>query len=229
MKTIAIVPCKSLSERLPRKNTMRVGGQTLVERAVYVANACDAVVLCSDDEAIIAQGVAMAERVRVRAIPFLLTDELAGKRVQLEDVIETVIARHPADRYVLLQPTSPLRKRRHVASALAMLGEFDSVLSVHEVTKEVYFSGTVSKAGEWTAGRPKGVRMFTNDLPKLVAENGAVYAWTHDTWLKTRDRSGGRCGAMEMSPEDSVDIDTPAELERAQKAWNWDATERHEP
>lgn len=229
MRTLAIVPAKALSERLPRKNTMRVGGQTLVERAVYVANTCDAVVLCSDDEAIIAQGAAMAERVRVRVIPFLLTEELAGKRVQLEDVIEAVIARHPADRYVLLQPTSPLRKRRHVASALALLGEFDSVLSVHEVTKEVYFSGTVSKSGEWTAGRPKGVRMFTNDLPKLVSENGAVYAWTHDTWLKTRDRSGGRCGAMEMSPEDSVDIDTPAELERAQKAWSWDATERHEP
>ena len=228
-RCLAIVPCKSLSERLPKKNMMRVGGQTLVERAVFVAHGLDAVVLASDDEAIIEHGARMAERIRLRAIPFLLGAELAelsGKRVPMEDVIEAVIARYPADRYVLLQPTSPLRKRRHVASALAMLGEFDSVLSVHEVTKEVYFSGRVVD-GVWTSGRPKGVRMFTADLPKLVTENGAIYAWTHDTWIKTRDRSGGRCGAMEMSPEDSVDIDTPQELERAQKAYDWN--ERHEP
>lgn len=234
MKTIAIVPCKSLSERLPKKNMMRVGGQTLVERAVYVAAGCDAVVLCSDDEAIIAHGADMAARLKLRAIPLVLDADLAelsGRRVPMEDVIEAVISRHPADRYVLLQPTSPLRKRRHVASALAILEKTgcDSVVSVHDTTCDVYFAGVCFRdpsdaAGSpmrWRQLRPEGQRLFTNELSKTHSENGAVYAWTHEHWMRTRDRKGGDCRCMEMDPMDAIDINTPHDLERAQKAWDW--------
>jgi CMP-N,N'-diacetyllegionaminic acid synthase len=239
MKTLAIVPCKALSTRLPKKNLMRVGGQTLVERAVFVAHGLDAVVLASDDEQIIEHGTRMAERIRLRAIPFLLTPELAGQRTSLEDVIEAVIARYPADRYVLLQPTSPLRKRRHVASALAILATTgcDSVVSVHDTTCDVYFAGVCFKdpsdaAGSpmrWRQLRPEGQRLFTNDLSKTYSENGACYAWTHAHWGRTRDRKGGDCRCMEMDAMDAIDINTPADLERAQKAWSWDAMERNEP
>lgn len=229
MRTIAIIPCKRTSERLPSKNMMRVGGQTLVERAAFVASGLDLVVLASDAEAIIEQGIRQAERQQTRAVGFPLDEQLAGKRAHLEDVISEVIRRHPADRYVLLQPTSPLRKRRHVHSALAILSKTgcDSVISVHEVTKDVYFSGTIDRDGRWASGRPKGVRLFTSQLPKLVAENGAVYAWTHDCWSKHRDRSGGDCRAMEMDVDDAIDIDTPAELERAQRRFSW-VDDRHE-
>lgn len=226
MKSIAIIPCKRISERLPQKNMMRVGGATLVERAVYVAGACDLIVLASDDPDIIAHGVSFADRHRFNAVGHLLTAELAGKRTHLEDVIDDIRGKHSADRWLMLQPTSPLRKRRHVASALAILEQTgcDSVVSVHEVTKEVYFAGTYDtrglrsdEPGRFTPGRPTNVRMFTNELPKLVCENGAIYAWTDDHWRKTHSRMGGDCRAIEMDADDAIDIDTPAELERAQR------------
>lgn len=245
--SLAIIPCKSLSERLPRKNMMRVGGRTLVERAVYAAQECTAVVIASDDQAILDHGRAFAERVPLQCSTVLLSADHVGKRVHLEDVLADIIARHPARRYVMLQPTSPLRRRRHVASCLAMLDHegCDSVISVHDVTKDVYFAGDLDeRTGRFTPWRTAGAgfldavakfwtgrpadrtsavqcvpnsRRFTNDLGKLVAENGAVYAWTHDHWIKTGSRMGGDMRAMEMDVDDAIDIDTPAEMERAQR------------
>lgn len=226
MRTIVIVPAKAQSERLPGKNTLRVGSHTLVEHAIAAAKGVGLVVVASDSEAILRRACDFAQLANIEAVPHVLSAELVGKRVPMEDVIEDVIRLRPADRYVLLQPTSPLRRRRHVASALAILERTgcDSVLSVHEVTKEVYFSGTLDRDGRFTSGRPPNVRMFTNDLPKLVTENGAIYAWTHDHWRKTHSRMGGDCRAMEMLPEDAIDIDTPAELERAQRWFGGEVT-----
>lgn len=247
MRTTAIVPAKALSERLPNKNSMRVGGRTLVERAVYCADGADVVVIATDDAEHERAALAMAESIGVRAAVLRLTPELTAKRAHLEDVISEVVARWPADRYVLLQPTSPLRQRRHVKSALAILQRSgcDSVVSVHEVTKDVYFAGELMEdsgrffpwrmaagdglhhaadgffrgtMGAWGLD-PATARRFTNDLRKLVAENGAVYAWTHDHWRRTGSRMGGDMRAMEMDVSDSVDIDTPSELERAQRGF----------
>lgn len=217
---LAIIPAKRLSQRLPEKNMKRVGGRTLVERAIHSATSCDAVAVCSDSPAILEHAQRFCEAMRLRFIQVPLTEELTGKTVHLEAVIEHVIGLHPARAYVLLQPTSPLRQRRHVASALAILERTgcDSVLSVHEVTKDVYFAGTADESGRWTPHRPKGERVFTHELSKVVAENGAVYAWTHECWQTYRDRSGGDCRIMEMDVDAAVDIDTPAELDRAQRA-----------
>lgn len=246
MKTTVIVPAKTLSERLPNKNAMRVGGRTLVERAVYCGQDADVVVIATDDAEHERAGLAMAESIGVRGAVLRLTPELTAKRAHLEDVISEVVARWPADRYVLLQPTSPLRQRRHVKSALAILEKSgcDSVVSVHEVTKDVYFAGDLDErtgrfcpwrlcrgrhlyaaaesfftgtAAAYAPSDDNKNRRFTNDLSKLVAENGAVYAWTHDHWRRTGSRMGGDMRAMEMDVSDSVDIDTPAELERAQR------------
>lgn len=224
MTTHAIIPCKSKSERLPNKNRMRVGGRTLTERAVWAAQGCDLAVVCSDDPGIIEEAQAMARMIGVEAVGLLLPEDLVGKRTHLEGVIDEVAKAYPADRYVMLQPTSPLRKLRHVASALTILHRCDSVLSVHEVTKEVYFAGTIDEDGRWTPDRPKGERVFTNDLEKVVCENGAIYAWTHDCWLRYHDRSGGDCRAVEMDSDDAIDIDTPAELERAQRRFGGEVT-----
>lgn len=220
--TLAIIPAKAKSERLPSKNMKRVGPHTLVERAIHSAVTCDAVAVCSDDADILSHGRAFADRLRVRYLGVQLDESLTGKRVHLEDVIAHVVALHPARRYVLLQPTSPLRQRRHVASALAIMERTgcDSVISVHEVTKDVYFAGYYDADGRWHRNRPAH-RMFTSELPKLVAENGAVYAFTADCWRKYQDRSGGDCRVMEMDVDAAIDIDTPAELERAQRRHRW--------
>lgn len=247
--TIAIVPCKAKSERLPSKNAMRVGGRTLVERAVHVCDRADLIVLATDSTQLAADGMRVAESMGVRAVHLELDAELAGKRTQLEDVIAAAIDRWPGDRYLLLQPTSPLRRRRHVGSCLAILERTgcDSVVSVHDVTKDVYFAGDLDHAtGRFVPWRTSGSeladhafrfylggrascfldsylptgRRFTSELGKLVAENGAVYAWTHEHWLRTRSRMGGDMRAMEMDVDDSVDIDTPKELERAQSRFD---------
>jgi CMP-N,N'-diacetyllegionaminic acid synthase len=241
VKTVALVPCKGRSERLPRKNLLEVGGYTLVERAVHSAAGdgkgpppVDLLVLASDDPAIIATGLRMAERLNVRAVGFELSEDLVGKRTPMEDVIAAVVDRHPADRYLLLQPTSPLRQRRHVGSMLAIMDQTgcDSVVAVHESTKEVYFSGVGFREESdgrdeplrFKPMRPPGQRLFTNDLAKSYTENGAGYLFTASHWAKTRNRMGGDCRMMEMLPEDAIDIDTPAELERAQRWWGGPVT-----
>ena len=115
---------------------------------------------------------AFADRLRLRCFGVQLDESLTGKRVHLEDVIAHVVALHPARRYVLLQPTSPLRQRRHVASALAIMERTgcDSVISVHEVTKDVYFAGYYDADGRW---HRNGARQCGN--PRTASRHGSIH------------------------------------------------------
>jgi len=220
MKTIAIIPAKGKSERLPRKNLMRVSGYTLLERSMMCVPPGIEIVIATDDDEIerVAMSTMCVPRGSERRV-FRLSDELAARDAHLEPVIAAVLARSQAQRVVLLQPTSPLRRRTHVESCLAIQHRHgcDSVVTVTESAKQVYFGGTLDmKTGEWVPRRNISERRFTTNIPGNWHENGAVYVFTREHFERTGNRLGGHMRAVTMPERYSIDVDTPEELERAQ-------------
>jgi CMP-N-acetylneuraminic acid synthetase len=231
MRTLAIIPARGGSKRIPGKNLQRVpadSGLTLLALAIRAA-ATDVVVVSSDDDEILGMAragcAAFGPTLVHRRKPEHATDD-----AQLEPVIADVLAQveripeAPFDAIVLLQPTSPFRTAAHVAQALRILRETgcDSVVSVtpnHRLHS--------SRRGHaWTADsggllyRPAGdpdVRPPSASCSSLVEENGAVYAFTRAHWERTGSRMGGDMRALVMHWAEAVDIDTPEDLEAARR------------
>jgi CMP-N-acetylneuraminic acid synthetase len=220
--TIAIIPAKGQSERLPRKNLQRVGGVTLLERAMRRAPRGVEVVVATDSDEIASAAELAVQRGGGRLRVVRLDADLVAKRAHLEPVIAAVLRAVPASSsrdVVVLQPTSALCRSHTVDGALAMLRKTgcDSVVSLTESSKEVYFGGAYDwRTDRWTPRRPDGERLFTTELPGNFHENGAVYAFTRAHFERTGSRMGGDMRAVTMPASESIDIDTPEELHRAQ-------------
>ena len=219
MKLAAFIPARGGSKRVPRKNLRRVGGKTLVERAIESARGAGIeriyVSTDSDEIAVEAQqhGAIAIERPRELSADTSSTEEAIThwwRGLALED---------RPDAFVLLQPTSPLRTWQHVSEAVSLLvqSHADSVVSV-EVSPVHAFAGRVrprDTGSEWKPDRPHDYRPRTQDVRAIGHENGAIWVTRRELWERTGCRQGGDCRAYVMSREDSIDVDSEADLTHA--------------
>lgn len=231
MRTLAIIPARGGSKRVPGKNTLAVGTRLLVEHAVLSAAPCDMVVVSTDDPVVVEVCTTAATSDRTRATIHHRLPEHATDDAQLEPVIDDVLASIDRvgaethgigiDAIVLLQPTSPFRTAAHVAEALRVLRETgcDSVVSVTRLhSLHQGFHGTVwDESGRYTPVLACQWRPSSAELSALVYENGAVYAFTRRHWNATRNRMGGDMRALVMHWSEAVEIDTPEDLEAARR------------
>lgn len=237
MRAIAVIPARDGSARLPGKNMLSVGGRTLVERAMECAFAADCavradrlvrvdVVVTSDSDDVLdvagERGYQICNAHRRSTWAYYLVTRpphLSTATSEIEPAIAHAIGEVGAEEFdavVLLQPTSPLRRPEHVRLALQRLEEgYDSACSVTQFP-HLYFGGRLrSDATRFQPDRALHVRRRTQDLGHYCYENGAVYATTMAAWRTSGMRMSGKIGAVVMPWEDSVDIDTQADLDLA--------------
>jgi len=126
MKILAIIPARSGSKRLKGKNMRILNGESLVNRAIRIAKKhplIDDIVLTTD----------IKELYKLKDIKIIKRNwALCRDETKMIPVIKDVITKYPDyDAYVLLQPTSPLRKPEHITRAIKSLGDkFNTVVSV---------------------------------------------------------------------------------------------------
>jgi CMP-N-acetylneuraminic acid synthetase len=131
---IGLILARGGSKRLPGKNLLHVGHETLVARAIGCARQCaeiDTVILSTDSEDIALEGW------KHGALVLRRPEQLAGDMATSEvGIVHAAIAAgaKPTDTVVLLQPTSPLRTPEDVNAALRMFarGAGPSIVSVGE-------------------------------------------------------------------------------------------------
>lgn len=189
MRVLTIIPARSGSKRCPGKNWEKVGGKTLVERAVECANDADLLPVIVTDEPDRCAGL--------NAVVLKEPPEIAAADVEMNRVIhwaqDEVDPGHERYPVVLLQPTSPLRYSYDIHGCLRMFNsgvDFDAVVSVVGV-----------KEG-------KHVR---------YEHNGAVYVFPGSNAMFGGCLICGRVGFYVMPPERSIDIDTPEDLAEARR------------
>lgn len=223
---LGIIPARGSSKSIPKKNLYPLCGRPLIEYTFEAAKGSkylSRIVLTTDDEQIASLG-----KQNGIEVPFLRPDNLAQNDTFALPVIQHAIdylEKHEGyspDIIVILQPTSPLRKARHIDEAIELLLNTgaDSVVSVVEVPHR-YNPVSVMKIEE---GRlvpflqGEGTRILRRqDKPKVYARNGAaVYVVTKETVMNQNSLFGNDCRPMMMSCEESVDIDSLFDLRIAE-------------
>lgn len=231
-RIIAAILARGGSKGLPGKNIIDLGGKPLLAWTVEAAlesETIDTVVVSTDYEDIREAGlVAGAEA------PFLRPAELAGDKAHTPDATKHVVDYYEEemgktyDIVITLQPTSPFRTGKHIDEAVEQFVADPTLDSLISVKKQEYppwwmfqFEGNrLVPAFHFQ----DGVNVFNlerQQFPSVYRPNGATYV----TWVRYLAETGSivnpqNNGYYEMSMEDSVDIDTPADYYAAQYELN---------
>ena len=221
---IAFIPARGGSKGLPGKNLMKLGGMSMIQRAVASAtdwlggSKVDVTVVSSDDEAILAEAKA-AGAVTFRRSPFAASDEATAADVLRDyfgspDVMVDLDGRDPW--IVYLQPTSPARTGLHVEEAFKMLTPgVRSVVSVTTPEKSPYWTLNINERGQLTPLFPQAFEANRQTLQAAYIPNGAVYIFKLSDFIASGAVPVTNAAAYIMTREESVDIDTKEDFEKA--------------
>lgn len=135
---LCIIPAKATSSRIPRKNfTPIVGDQTPVDLAVACCRLLGSVqiVLTTDDTG---------------TWPIGVIGHVQAPHDRMVPVVQDVLRAIPGDDdqpVLLVQPTQPLRQERHLRTALGLLTQVPSVVSVARCATSIDKAYRVDKWG----------------------------------------------------------------------------------
>lgn len=199
MKTVALIPIKLGSKRIPHKNIKPFYDGTplmhFIQQACLDAKTIDEVyVYCSD--------VAVKEYILPGVIFLQRPEYLNGDNINANDFIREFMKTIEADIYVNAHTTSPFAKPEtiddcvnHVAS-----GEYDSA-----------FCAEVLRTFMWEDGKPINFDPDhfprTQDLPLIFGETSIAYVFTKETFLKHNRRLGSHPYIRQVDKIEAMDID----------------------
>jgi CMP-N,N'-diacetyllegionaminic acid synthase len=213
--TIAIIPARGGSKRVPGKNLLPLLGKPLIAWTIEAAlksNAVDRVVVSTDDPEIAAAAKSFGAEV-----PFMRPAELATDSAPTISVILDVLSKIPQSRRIfLLQPTSPLRTANHIDEAAKLMDDrkANAVISVSEAEHPPEWSNSLPEDGSmdrFLGDELKNKR--SQDLPRKFRLNGAIYI--ADARVLVQERTfllSRRAYAYRMDRESSIDIDSKIDL-----------------
>lgn len=215
-KVITIIPARGGSKGVPRKNIKLLNGKPLIAYTIEAALHSGVVdrVFISTDDAEIAE---VAKKFGAEVID--RPKELAGDKITLEPVIKQALEfleineNYVPDFVSCIQPTSPLLKPETVKACVNKVvndGLDSCITAFLPETYEWKWKPVRDESGKEIVFEPEVPvmkRVVRQDLPKIYHENGAFYITKTSLFKELGHRWGGKMAVVEMSEEDSIQID----------------------
>jgi len=221
MEVLYLIPARGGSKGIKGKNIKIFQNKPLIVHTIEAARGIttdENICVSSDNAEIILE----AEKTGL-SVPFIRPAELALDGSGSYEVIEHALTHYKRikrefDAVMLLQPTSPFRKSKHMQEALNLFNEsIDMVMSVKIVENDPYrllFKESADGNLE---------KLFANeyiqrqDAPVLYEENGAIYlmnAKSIDAYTSFNEFKKKQKYVMDAIP--SLDIDTEMDWKYAE-------------
>ncbi len=224
MQRLAIIPARSGSKGVPGKNLRRIGGVSLLARAILTARVTglfDRIFVSTDS----AEYVAEAAKYGAET-PWLRPAELASDTALVADAIRHTIEEFERrgerfDTLALLEPTSPLRTPatvREVVHAAERRG-WDAAFTVSEVPKPYHPLKQFRLDEEGAASfvmHEASPNVNRQSLHPTYIRNGLAYAVRVNAFLATHSIHGTRARAIVVD-EEVVSIDTEEDFALAER------------
>ena len=214
-KVVALLPMKANSERVRGKNFREFCGKPLFRwmlDTLLDVQEIDQVIINTDARHILADnGLVGTDRVTIRD----RKPEICGDFVSMNLVIADDVANVDAATYLMTHTTNPLMSADTVRKALTAFrqgqadGRADSLFTVDKVQTRFY------RADCSAVNHDPDNLVRTQDLEPWFEENSNLYAFTRESFAKTRARIGKQPMMYEGPYFESIDIDTPQDWDFA--------------
>jgi CMP-N,N'-diacetyllegionaminic acid synthase len=224
MRVLGVIPARGGSKGVHRKNLQLLNGKPLIAytaEAAFGARRLTRIVLSTDDQQIAEVGQSWGLEV-----PFLRPAELAADDTPTLPVIQHALSRLEAagdhfDAVCILQPTAPFRRSEFIDGCIDALAdsEADSVITVLPVPDAhnphwVYFKGS-DGCLRLSTGEPVPIPR-RQELPAAFHREGSVYVTRRHVLMEQNSIFGARVIGFPVDPRDSIDINSPEDLARAE-------------
>jgi CMP-N,N'-diacetyllegionaminic acid synthase len=221
MSIIGLVPARGGSKSIPRKNLALCGGKSLLAwtaDAAFGSGVLDRVVLSTDDAEIAAAGRALGLET-----PFMRPPEISGDNATMLGVLKHALdmlgAAERIEAFVLLQPTSPLRRANHIVEALDRFRQerAATLVSVVAVPHRFVPSSLMRRDGARLLpyeGSDVGPTL-RQEKATLFARNGPAVLIVRPEVIEGGTLYGDPTIGYEMNEFDSLDVDAPDDLRLA--------------
>jgi CMP-N,N'-diacetyllegionaminic acid synthase len=218
MRILALITARGGSKRIPEKNMRPLGGKPLIAWSIDVAKGiaeiCDLLVSTDDSK------IAEIAKNSGALVPWLRPANLATDKASSEEV-----ALHALDWYekekgevdglLLLQPTSPFRKRETVYRGIALFHEHNRrpVVGISPASSHPMWCVKVEDTVMRKFIESEGSSLRSQDLPSAYVVNGAFYLVAPEDLRRQQSFfSEDTVPLVIDAPEESLDIDTE---------WDW--------
>ncbi|HVB02206.1 MAG TPA: acylneuraminate cytidylyltransferase family protein [Chitinophagaceae bacterium] len=225
MDTLFIITARGGSRGIPGKNIKMLGEQPLLHYSISFARQFtgdEHICLSTDNEHIIRSAKKIGLKVPFIRPAYLATDHAGSYAVIRHAFRHYQAAGRHYDCVVLLQPTSPFRKKEHLEESYGLFGEnTDMVVSVCESEANPYFNLYEENDGGCLK-ISKGDTSFATrqSAPRVYRYNGSLYLIKPESLVKYENFGEFRTvKKYVMDPKYSVDLDTPDQWEYAEFLW----------
>lgn len=212
MRSVAIIPARGGSKRIPLKNLREFHGIPILARVIRTVLEAGVV-----DEVVVSTDHARIREVAIKAgarVPFMRSAATSDDYATLYDVVSEVVANlddSGLKTVLCVLPTAALLEAPALRSAAKRFGEgdIDSLISVQRFRHPVQRALSITQHGLLRRSDPASHAVRTQDAPVLFHDAGQFY-FVRTEGLKDRNTLMGElCAPFELSELQARDIDTP--------------------
>ena len=216
MSSVAIIPARGGSKRIPLKNIKPFMGRPIIEysvRAALESGLFDEVMVSTDDEQIAKIAVAAGAKV-----PFLRSAATSTDHAGLAEVIDEVLATYASmglkfDSWCCILSTAPFVDAELLRRTFKTFteGGFDTLRPVVRFDYPIQRAFRMDRDGRVSFMYPEFAAARSQDLEKAYHDSGLFYWGTSEKGFKS-----SRWGAVEIDAMYCQDIDTPEDWKMAE-------------
>ena len=220
MKTIAIIPARGGSKRIPRKNIRPFLGKPILAYSIEAAldsGLFEEVMVSTDDEEI-----AQVAREYGAKVPFLRSQNASDDFATTAQVLEEVLLKYKAqgksfESACCLYPTAPFVTAKLLQESYKRLqeGDFDTVFPVLKYSYPIWRSLKVEH-GRAAMNWPEHLNSRSQDLPAAFHDAGQFYWLRGAAFLKDKKLFTANSGVIELSELEAQDIDSETDWQLAE-------------
>lgn len=213
MKSIAIIPARGGSKRIPRKNIKDFLGKPIIAYSIEAAiesNIFDEVMVSTDDEEI-----AEIARQYGAKVPFMRSEETANDYATTADVINEVIAWYKDNSYAFdviccLYATAPFVIADKLREAYNIIkdGTFDSAFTCTPFSYPILRGLVIDDQGRISMRWPEYRNSRSQDLPQFYHDAGQFYFATAEAFNRANGFWGRNTAPIIVSELEVQDLDT---------------------
>jgi pseudaminic acid cytidylyltransferase len=222
-QTVAIIPARGGSKRIPRKNVRPFAGKPIIAwsiEAILQSGVFDAVAVSTDDEEIAAVAKSLGAEV-----PFVRPPELCDDQTATIPVIAHAIRWWEENRCALeycccVYATAPFLQPQYLRQGLDVMQkrpEADFAFSVTSYAFPIFRAMRIADGGRAEMFWPENEMRRSQDLPEAWHDAGQFYWGRRDSFLGDKGLFTARSYAVVLPRHLVQDIDTPEDWEQAER------------